>query len=707
MQSTLFYPPFVAWAALSLCLLLSPLQAQDLHITLLNGDCDGDNEVTLFDLGIVVNAFGSTPNDPNWDPRADLDGDLEVTLLDYGIVVRNFGAVGAEPFDPALPRQPAPSEGYVFVKGAVEVECWEGEGQTVRIEALRDDDPDQVVYWKEVQTGEPFTFVLPEQGVWTFHVGGAAHALASTSSYTREYYSGPPVVLILVGPEQGEEIADARFGAGSIAVEARFVDYDLVRQWPAQRRGNPLVNREIQPAKAADSSGNEVDTFRFTWEVSGAQFILRDGNKIEIGIPHLEENEPDRDITVRCTVTDAHPVRQRQDPPRTATLTFKIVNHPTIRPVVTSAVGTPVTSGFARESKLVFSIAARPDNVLQDEDVEWNTPWGTSTGRVFETAPVSPDAGHQFFSYTVTARFRGFGNSQGGTLPPPPGSGDYVVTKTGKAMLAFDLLDYDEWNDTSRGQSNWGLLDKNDNKPDRNDNPPNWFDDRPNHWGSVIPRMNEKVGGQYIVHFADIEVTDERGNPIVARFDWKGEFAPRGHRYDPAYRGRVYLFRWALHKLLPERFKPYGLTRSQYGVASNGIDYTAMVVAHELAHRDLFIRSWEGFTDELIGGPDNWKPGSGLRDVDEDKDEVADAYERNGGGSFHFSPDSPNAILRWWTGDPNREDDYFKDAEMYAQLWGEWDGYLIGSLVITDNGGLVEKDWSRGGWLDYFYPRGK
>ncbi len=190
--------PLIAWAVLSLCLLLSPLQAQDLHITLLNGDCDGDNEVTLFDFGIVVSAFGSTPNDPNWDPRADLDGDLEVTLFDYGIVVRHFGAVGAESFDPALPRQPAPSEGYVFVKGTVEVESWEGEGQTVRIEALRDDDPDQVVYWNEVQTGQPFTFVLPEQGVWTFHVGGAAHALASTSSYTGEYYSGPPRVLVLI-----------------------------------------------------------------------------------------------------------------------------------------------------------------------------------------------------------------------------------------------------------------------------------------------------------------------------------------------------------------------------------------------------------------------------------------------------------------------------------------------------------------------------
>jgi len=98
----------------SLCLLLSPLHAQDLHITLLNGDCDGDNEVTLFDFGIVVSAMGSVPGDPNWDARADLDGDGEVTLFDYGILVRNFGQVGAEPFDPALPREPASRGNYVL-----------------------------------------------------------------------------------------------------------------------------------------------------------------------------------------------------------------------------------------------------------------------------------------------------------------------------------------------------------------------------------------------------------------------------------------------------------------------------------------------------------------------------------------------------------------------------------------------------------------
>jgi hypothetical protein len=678
-------------------LLLSPLQAQDLHITLLNGDCDGDNEVTLFDLGIVVNAFGSTPNDPNWDPRADLDGDLEVTLLDYGIVVRNFGAAGAEPFDPALPRQPAPSEGYVFVQGTVEVDSWEGEGQTVRIEALRDDDPDQVVYWKEVQTGEPFTFVLPQQGVWTFHVSGAAHALASTSSYTREYYSGTPVVLILVGPEQGEEIADARFGGGSIAVEARFVDYDLVKQWPAQRRGNPLVNREIQPAKAADSSGNEVDTFRFTWEVSGAQFILRDRNKIEIDIPHLEENEPNRDVTVRCTLTDAHPVRQRQDPPRTATLTFKIVNHPTIRPVVTSAVGTPVTSGFARESKLVFSIAARPDNVLQDADVEWNTPWGTSTGRVFVTAPVSPDARHEFFSYEVTARFRGFGNSQGGTLPPPPGGGDYVVTKTGKAMLAFDLLDYDELNDTSRGQSNWGT--ERDPQIDRNDNPPNWFDDRPNHWGSVIPNLNKKEGGQYVVHFADVRAY-KNGMLVGALFDWSGQFAPSGHKYEEAYRGRIYVFPAALWA--EGRTMPY----AKYSVQTTKIDYTAWIIAHEMAHRDLFVRAWGGFSDAHIGRPPLFRPGSD-ESYDRDRDYVKDAYEDGDGMVYHFSSSSKNAILRWWENAPNRDDNALVDDELYVLLWGSWNGYLVGSLVIDDAGNVVEKDWSRSGWLDYFYPRGK
>jgi hypothetical protein len=64
--------------------------------SLANGDIDGDNEVTLFDFGGLVAAFGSGPTDSHWNPNADLDGDEEVTLFDFGILVRNFGAIGDE-----------------------------------------------------------------------------------------------------------------------------------------------------------------------------------------------------------------------------------------------------------------------------------------------------------------------------------------------------------------------------------------------------------------------------------------------------------------------------------------------------------------------------------------------------------------------------------------------------------------------------------
>ncbi|MCL6475850.1 MAG: hypothetical protein K6U75_12455, partial [Firmicutes bacterium] len=65
-------------------------------VSLTNGDIDGDNEVTLFDFGALVAAFGSVPRDSNWNPDADLDGDEEVTLFDFGILVLNFGAIGDE-----------------------------------------------------------------------------------------------------------------------------------------------------------------------------------------------------------------------------------------------------------------------------------------------------------------------------------------------------------------------------------------------------------------------------------------------------------------------------------------------------------------------------------------------------------------------------------------------------------------------------------
>ena len=66
------------------------------NVTLTNGDIDGDNEVTLFDFGALVSAFGAIPGDDNWNSAADLDGDEEVTLFDFGILVQNFGAIGDE-----------------------------------------------------------------------------------------------------------------------------------------------------------------------------------------------------------------------------------------------------------------------------------------------------------------------------------------------------------------------------------------------------------------------------------------------------------------------------------------------------------------------------------------------------------------------------------------------------------------------------------
>jgi hypothetical protein len=50
--------------------------------------------VKLFDFRQLVAAFGSMPGDSNWNANADLDGDEEVTLFDFGILVRNFGVIG-------------------------------------------------------------------------------------------------------------------------------------------------------------------------------------------------------------------------------------------------------------------------------------------------------------------------------------------------------------------------------------------------------------------------------------------------------------------------------------------------------------------------------------------------------------------------------------------------------------------------------------
>jgi len=67
-----------------------------LNVSLLSGDADGDNEVSLFDFGRLVAAFGAFRGDSRYNPATDFDGDEEVSLFDFGILVRNFGLIGDE-----------------------------------------------------------------------------------------------------------------------------------------------------------------------------------------------------------------------------------------------------------------------------------------------------------------------------------------------------------------------------------------------------------------------------------------------------------------------------------------------------------------------------------------------------------------------------------------------------------------------------------
>lgn len=67
-----------------------------LDFTLLAGDCDGDNEITIGDYATLSAAFGSSPGDENWDPSADVNGDETVDVGDFSLLSGNFGVQGDE-----------------------------------------------------------------------------------------------------------------------------------------------------------------------------------------------------------------------------------------------------------------------------------------------------------------------------------------------------------------------------------------------------------------------------------------------------------------------------------------------------------------------------------------------------------------------------------------------------------------------------------
>lgn len=66
------------------------------NISFINGDWDGDNELTLVDYGAVAAAFGTIQGDPAFDAFADFNLDGEINLFDVAIVSGNFGMAGDE-----------------------------------------------------------------------------------------------------------------------------------------------------------------------------------------------------------------------------------------------------------------------------------------------------------------------------------------------------------------------------------------------------------------------------------------------------------------------------------------------------------------------------------------------------------------------------------------------------------------------------------
>jgi hypothetical protein len=57
----------------------------------LMGDINGDRIVNMTDLSTVLDAFGSMPDHPRWNPDADLRPDNKIDMSDVMLVLENFG----------------------------------------------------------------------------------------------------------------------------------------------------------------------------------------------------------------------------------------------------------------------------------------------------------------------------------------------------------------------------------------------------------------------------------------------------------------------------------------------------------------------------------------------------------------------------------------------------------------------------------------
>lgn len=68
--------------------------ATGVNASLVNGDCNGDNEVDIGDFAMISSAYGKCVGEPGFQPDADLNGDECVDIGDFAIMSANYGEVG-------------------------------------------------------------------------------------------------------------------------------------------------------------------------------------------------------------------------------------------------------------------------------------------------------------------------------------------------------------------------------------------------------------------------------------------------------------------------------------------------------------------------------------------------------------------------------------------------------------------------------------
>ena len=62
--------------------------------TLLAGDVDGNNSITIIDFSILRASFGLSEGQTGYDARADLNANGTVDILDFSLLRTNFGLAG-------------------------------------------------------------------------------------------------------------------------------------------------------------------------------------------------------------------------------------------------------------------------------------------------------------------------------------------------------------------------------------------------------------------------------------------------------------------------------------------------------------------------------------------------------------------------------------------------------------------------------------